>query len=466
MNEQIKRVFGSIKQFWAGVSKQSKGLLIGGAIIVVVGALVLTILLNSKNYVPLFENLSVAESTEILGQLQEMDVSVKLDVSNTIMVPKADESRIRMALATAGYPKNGLSYYVIQDNSSMLSTDYERKQYENMQLQERIGASIETLDGVKDAVVTISVPTENVFYLQEEEKPTAAVIIRMNPGNTLTESQVLGIQNLVAKSYTGLSKDNIALTDSEGNDLISNASAISGANSKIKITREIENDIKKKVTEVLNGPYDNSKYKISVSAIVNTDASVKESTVYTPSVNGDNSGVINQESWGLGITGGATTSGDVAGTTSNTEVTTYAQGVIDGGGAITDTTGSKSYSVSEAKTQTEKQDPIVESVSIGIALDDVTLNATEQENLIQLVAFSAGVTPASIAIRNFDFNTKEDNVETTNEASNFNQMLLYGLIIGGVVLLFVLFFIIVLITRRKKNKDPVGLDARAAEEQG
>ncbi|MBK5244787.1 MAG: flagellar M-ring protein FliF [Eubacteriaceae bacterium] len=467
MNEQIKRFLGSIKQFWAGLSRQSKGLLIGGAVIIIVGALALTILMNTKNYVPLFDNLSEAENTEILGQLQTMNVSVKLDSSNNIMVPKADESSIRMALATAGYPKNGLSYYMIQDNSSMLSTDYERKQYENMQLQERIGASIETLDGVKDAVVTISVPTENVFYLQETEKPTASVIIRMNPGNTLTESQVLGIRNLVAKSFTGLSKDNIALSDSQGNDLINSAAASGGNNSKIKITREIENDIKKKVAEVLNGPYDSSKYKISVSAMVNTDALTKESTVYTPSPAGNNNGVINQESTSQSVNGTTGTTNGVAGTTSNTQVTTYAEGTTTGTNPVTDTTDSKTYSVSQDKTQMQKTDPVVESVSIGIALDDVTLNPTEQENLIQLVAFAAGVAPESIAIRNFKFST-QDNVGTTNAIStNMNQLLLYGAIGGGVLLLIVLVFIIILVIRGKKNKDPLGLDAElAGDEQG
>lgn len=462
MNEQIKRVFGSIKQFWTGLSKQSRGLLIGGVVIIVVGALALTIMMNTKDYVPLFDNLSESETTEILGQLQTMNVSVKLDSSNNITVPKADEATIRMALATAGYPKNGLSYYVIKDNTNMLSTDYERKQYENMQLQERIGASIETLDGVKDAVVTISAPAENVFYLQEQEKPTASVIIRMTPGNTLTESQVLGIQNLVAKSFTGLSKDNIALSDSEGNDLISSTSASSGDYSKIKITREIENDIKKKVTEVLNGPYDASKYKISVSAIVNTDALKKESTVYTPSATGNNTGVINQESGSQTVTGTTGTTNGVAGTTSNTQVTTYAAGTTTGTNPVTDSTTSKTYSVSEDKTQTEKTDPVVESVSIGIALDDVTLNPTEQENLIQLVAFSAGVTPQSITIRNFTFNNQDSNVEKTATPDNINQLLLYGAIGGGVLLLMILIFIIIRVIRGKKNKDPLGLDSQLA----
>lgn len=267
MNEKIKVFLDKIKNFWTGKSKKVKMLMIGGVALVLLISLGLTFMLNNKQYVPLFENLTEEETTEIMKALTDTEVDVKIDASGNIMVPEEDEAKIRMQLATAGYPKNGLSYYVMQENSSMLSTDYERKQYENMQLQERIGASIKTLDGVYSAIVTISVPTENVFYLQENESTTASVVIHMEPGKTLSEEQVLGIQNLVAKSVSGLTKENIALTDGEGNDLVSSSmGAANSGESKMKLTKQIENDLKQKVNNVLDGPYDPSQYKISVTA--------------------------------------------------------------------------------------------------------------------------------------------------------------------------------------------------------
>jgi len=165
MNEQLNKTMQPLKQFWNSTSSGVKQLIGGLIAIVLVVSMAGSFLLNQKDYVVIFDQLTVAESTEILAQLQDMNVSVKVNGS-TIMVPKNDESRIRMALATAGYPKSGLSYYLIQQGSGMLSTDYDRKQYVNMQLQERIGASIKTLDGVKDAIVTITIPEDNVFYLQ------------------------------------------------------------------------------------------------------------------------------------------------------------------------------------------------------------------------------------------------------------------------------------------------------------
>jgi len=455
MNEQIKSFLNKIKTLWTSTSKKTKMVIFGAIALVLVGSFIVTAILNNKTYVPLFENLTEAETTEIMSALSGTSVDVKLDASGNVTVPEGDEASVRMQLATAGYPKNGLSYYVIKDNSSMLSTDYERQQYQNMQLQERIGASIKTLEGVQDAVVTIAVPAESVFYLQDDKSTTASVIVTMNTGSTLTESQVLGIQNLVAKSVSGLSKDNIALTDGEGNDLIESASSLTGGTSKIKLTKEIENDIKQKVNNVLAGPYDPSKYKISVTAMLNTDSLKKETTAYSPSPNGNNSGVINKESSSMDITGGTSTTGGVAGTTGNTDVTTYAQSATANGGTVTGITQDKTYSVSQDITQSEKTDPTIESVTIGIALDAKDLNATERTNLIQLVASAAGIAPGNVTIQNFEFAAQADNVQT--EAGSFltaNRLLVFGGIAGGVLLLLLILLFVA--TRGKKKKKVKG----------
>jgi len=448
MNEKIKGFLEKIKNFWTGTSKKAKILMIGGVVLVLLASIGLTAFLNYKEYVPLFEGLTQAETTEIMAALTEMETDVKLDAGGNIMVPSGDEAQVRMELATAGYPKNGLSYYVIQDNNSMLATDYERKQYENMQLQERLGASIKTLNGVKDAIVTISVPTENVFYLQETEATTASVIIHLESGATLTKEQILGIQNLVAKSVAGLTTDNIALTDGNGNDLINDLAATNGGESKMKLTKAIENSLTQKVNNVLDGPYDPSQYKVSVTATLNTDATKQESTVYTPSPDGENSGVINQESSSLVISNEDGIAGGIAGVTGNTDITTYAEGLTGEGGIVTGIQENTTYSVSQEITQTEKLDPAIETVSIGIAIDDPAMTPVARENLIQLVAFAAGVPPQSVTVRNFEFFEEVEEVE--EPIFTPQQLIIFGGIGAGVLLLLLLLLFI--LSRGKKKK--------------
>ncbi|HWQ78047.1 MAG TPA: flagellar basal-body MS-ring/collar protein FliF [Anaerovoracaceae bacterium] len=457
MNEQIRKALAPLAQFWGNTSKTVKRLVIGGVIVAVIAALALSILLNSKDYVVIFDQLSDAETSEILAALQEMEVEVKVDGSGAIMVLAQDESRVRMQLATEGYPKSGLSYYLIEENSGMLTTDYERRQYMNMQLQERIAASIKTLEGVKDAVVTITVPEENVFYLQDKEKPTASVIIHMKDGSTLTENQILGIQNLVAKSVSGLLKENIALADSQGNDLIETSLGRSPDYAKIDITRQIENDIRKKVTEVLLGPYKGEEFTVSVTAAVDTDELVREETVYTPSPDGQNSGVISEETRSNESSTSNQTGGGVAGTDTNSEIPTYGETTgTTGESSSTSTNENIKYQVSQTKSQTQKSGATIESISIGIAIDKASFEPGERESVTQLVAYAAGVSPESITVQNFQF-YKEEEAAPPSMPEGINKMVLYGGIAAGVVVLISLIALIVIMRRRKAEEEALAM---------
>lgn len=452
MNEQIKKTLTPLKQFWENTSKGIKSIIVGGIVITVLVAAGLSFLLNVKDYVVIFDQLTTGETSEILAELQDMGVSVKLDENGAIMVPKEDETTVRMELATAGYPKSGLSYYMIEQGSGMLTTDYEREQYVNMQLQERIAASIKTLDGVRDAIVTITAPKENVFYLQEKEPPSASVIIHMQKGNTLSQSQVSGIQNLVVKSVSGLSKDNVAISDSGGNDLLGNSYADSDELSKINITREIESDIRKKILSVLEGPYDSSKLRISVTASVDMDDLIKEETLYSPSPDGNNSGVISQETRSEETSSSTQSDGGVPGTSSNSEIPTYPADGNSGESTYSSNTESTTYQVSQIISQFQKEGAKIESVSIGIAIDKAAFDPGEEDRVTRLVSYAVGVSTGSIAVENFEFYKNEITGSNEPEAGEegINKLFIYGGIAAGVLLLIIAVIVFISVGRRRR----------------
>lgn len=453
MNEQIKKTLEPLKSFWSNTSKLVKRILIGGVIGILIIALVLSLLLNSKDYVVIFDQLTEAETSEILAALNGMEIDVKVDGKGSIMVPEKVESQARMALATAGYPKSGLSYYLIEQNSGILTTDYERKQYVNMQLQERIAASIKTLDGVKDTVVTITAPEENVFYLQEKEAPTASVIIHMKDGYSLSERQIMGIQNLVAKSVSGLTKENIALSDSMGNDLVGDSTGSGSTDlSKINVTREIENDIRKKVYSVLEGPYRLSQIKLNVTAEVDTDALVREETTYVPSPDGDNTGVISEETRSEESSSSAQTDGGVPGTSTNSEVPVYPVGGAGGESSSSGSSEHIKYQVSQIKSQSQKSGARIESISIGIAIDKAVFDPGERDSIIELVSYAAGVPRENVTVQNFKFSSEDGTQGPSELPSGPNKILLYGGIGAGILLLIIGLVVFLLLSSRKKKK--------------
>lgn len=458
MTDQLKKAWEAVKQFWTNASKKIKIIIIAVAVLVLVGALVASIMLNKKEYVIIYEDVSDKESSEIFAALADTEYDVKQDDNGNILCLAEQESAVRMQLATAGYPKTGLSYYVIEENNSMLSTDYERKQYRNMQLQERIAASIETLDGVKQAVVTITPEEENVFYLKEKAEPSASVIVHMKDDYKLTESQVDGILKLVSKAVSGLKEENIALTDGQGNELKQD-SQTAIETTKARLTNDLEEQLRKKVAQVLSGPYDSSQFKVSVTVTLNTDELVRETITYNPSPDGNNSGVISKESHTTENASSTERDGGVVGTTTNSDVATYPIGSVSGESSSASTSDDYEYLVSSVKEQMEKGGAAVESVSIGVAIDKANFDPGERENVAELVAYAAGVELEDVTVQNFRFYKEPEETQPEPES----HTVLY-IVLGSVLLLLLIALaLFIIIRKRKKAKEAAELAALEAQ---
>lgn len=450
MKETLKKILDPIKNFWGGLTTKIRIVLIATIVAILVVALVLALILNKSEYVTIYDELSASEVSEILAALNEMDVNVKVQDGDSIMVPADQESQVRMALATAGYPKSGLSYYLIENNSNMLTTDYERKQYETMQLQERLGATIQTLEGVKQAIVTIAQAEESIFYLTEKTDPSASVVVHMKSGYELDETQVEGIRNLVSSAVAGLQPSKVSITDGMGNELIDGGTA--GTDSKrTKLAYEVESAIKKKVESIVTKIYGDDHCKVAVTANINTDNRVEETMTYYPSDplgNGNNTGVTYEETHATDQYSSTGTDGGVPATSTNADVVTYP--TADGENTTTsDSTSDQiKYDVSYVKTLLEKNGAYIEDLSVSVVIDKPSFDPGERENLTETVAYAAGVPDDSVTVQSFRFFQEEPEEPIIEEGGLGN--LLY-IIIGGALLLIIALVVLVLIMRKKKK---------------
>ncbi|MDR2355848.1 MAG: flagellar M-ring protein FliF, partial [Clostridiales Family XIII bacterium] len=406
MGEQLARIFAPLRQFWNGLSAFAKRLLVAIAALVLIAALAVSIWLNAEEYVAIYTELPEYEQTEIKAQLNSMGISVRFDDAGRIMVPKNQAASVLMQLATEGYPKNGLTYWVVEENESVLTTDYSRKQAEYRQAQERIGAGIRTLAGVKDAIVNITPPSEKVTYLDEEYPPTASLIIHMRDGYSLTQNQIAGIRNLVSKSVLGLTAENIAIADGYGNDLIG-ASAFGGNSAGFEFKRQYESDVRQKVLTVLTGLYDYRDLRVAVSAVVNTSPSYVDRTTYTPSPEGDNRGVISYEA--DSSESYSSTEGDagIPGTDTNAQVPQYPSGSYSGESSSSGSSSETEYDVSTERVQTVNNGDAIESVTVAVAVNKASFAPGEEARLINFVSAAANVPAENVAIYNDIFYSEE-----------------------------------------------------------
>ncbi len=456
MKEQASNVLKAIVQFWKSQSKKNKILYISVLAGIVVIAIVLSLVLNQKNYVVLYTGLDSAEAGQILTEIQAMKIDAQIQANGTITVPKDQENSLRMQLATKGYPKSALSYDIWNNGVNMFTTDSQKKEIAKMQLQERLQATIKTLSCVEDAIVTLDIPeTSNTVISTNTKKPSASVVVHIKDGESLSASQIKGISTIVLKSISGLEMDNVSITDGDGRPLTTSdagsSDSVSTDKDRLKFKQDFEGTIKKEILGLLQPAYGANGVNVSVNAVFNYDKKVTDHTQYTPSV-GDKGMVEHEDT--SSSTGNNGSSGGVPGVDSNADET-YPTGNSSSNGSWSESSNNTSYLVNTLKEQTEKQGYYVDKVNVSLTVYSNDLSATDKAKLINTVAKAAGTPPELISVENFPlFNTKPGEIPTITPNKYFGYTFEQILLMLAVIFVVVLILIIIIVAASRGKKKP------------
>ncbi|MBQ4310217.1 MAG: hypothetical protein II773_01340, partial [Oscillospiraceae bacterium] len=198
--ERATAVLTAFRQFWDKQDKKRKILYISLLVLAVVAAVVITLLVNRKDYVVLYEGLESSEAAEI-AQIIE-DAGFEATVSGgTVTVVKGTEDQLTMTLAQQGYPKSNLTYDLYTSKVGMFTTESEKLEYSRMALESRLSAIIGSLENVDKATVTLSLPKQkNTVIAAYQADPTASVVVYLKGSSALSSSQIHGIDHIVQMS--------------------------------------------------------------------------------------------------------------------------------------------------------------------------------------------------------------------------------------------------------------------------
>ncbi len=458
---KLQGIFSSLKEFWRKLSKTVKRIILCVLAAVLILAVVLTVLLNQgQEYEVLFESVESSESAEILTALQDMGEEVRVDASGRILVPAERLYAVKMQLAILGFPKSTLSYDTFINNVSFMTTDFEKKQYLIFQLNDRLAATIQSLEGVKKAVVNISIPEQSDFGLSnQEDAPSASAAIEMKTGYELSPAQVKGIEHIISRAVPGLEVENVSITDSTGK-LLKGSSADDSQSDfeRLDFEAQFENRIAQKVHEHLAKVYGDDGVAVSVSAVLNYDKNLQESTDYTPSVNND--GMVQHQDT---TTASGTTSsvGGVPGTDTNAEIPTYPQGT-GGNDTYNQNTSSTDYLVNTLRQQIQREGYRIDRLTISTLVDDPALAPMEQAELVNIIAAASGALPEDITVVGMSFYTPPTEGQLPGEvtpgdeeAGSWWQTLLqppYIFFLLGLLLLLILLFILWRVRKARKRR--------------
>lgn len=463
MNEQIAKYIQPITQFWNNIPKKRKTTIltaVGGLIVV---SFILVLLLNIPTYTVLYSGLDNDEATQIITILQNDGYKYKQETGGVIQVLQDQVDDIRMSLSTQGYPKSALNYDIFTGNIDMMTTDYEKRQLLVYQLQERLQATIKTMDAVESAIVTISVP-ENGGYAWEDEssQTSASVMVEVIGGATLSSTQVNGIKQLVAKSVPDLETDQVAVVDTSGNALQSSEDTTQMDLTELGmvIKAEFEKNIDDKVSNVLTPIFGKGNYAISVSGIVNLDKMIEEIITYTPSETGDNTGVLSEGSSDTEIdTDGSGTSGTV-GTSTNADLTTYSGVTVNGDVVYIKDSQTYKYLVNQVTQQIEHNAAVLDQMYVAVTINLETMENADKADIQQLVATAAATSVGNVYVYNSKFtgtvNTGTDDDDNTDNGTDttqtwtMKQIIIAAGALGG--LLLIIMVVVILMVKRKKKR--------------
>jgi flagellar M-ring protein FliF len=232
-----------------------KKIILATAVVVGISLLVGTLyFVGSSNYALLMGNLSPDDSTQVIRILREKHIPFKVDLSGkNISIPSDNLYELRLEFATMGLPQSGVVGYEIFDKQTFGTTSFVQKLNQKRAQEGELMRTINTIKGVKRSRVHLAIPQKSAF-VEDQKKATASVVLDLDVGIVLTEKQVYGIENLVARAVEGLELNDVVIMDSNGKVLSKNqidSLSIASAN-QLDFQDKLQSDLERRVESVLS----------------------------------------------------------------------------------------------------------------------------------------------------------------------------------------------------------------------
>ncbi|WP_370868182.1 flagellar basal-body MS-ring/collar protein FliF [Sulfuriferula sp.] len=253
---------------------------------------------QQPDYRVLFSNFSDRDGGAIVASLQQMNVPYKFAEGGTaILVPANQVYEARLKLASQGLPKGGNVGFELMENQKLGVSQFLEQVNFQRALEGELARSIESISTVQSARVLLALPKSSVF-VREQQKPTASVLLNLQPGRILDQQQVSAIVHLVASSVPELPTKNVTIVDQNGN-LLSDSSASVGANgldpSQLKYIQELQRSIVKRVESIITPIVGANNVHAEATADVDFSHSEQAAETYRPNQTPDAASIRSQQ---------------------------------------------------------------------------------------------------------------------------------------------------------------------------
>lgn len=289
-NNYFKLLTDDFKKLWNGLDIAQKFGILALTIVTVVVATYFLVKSMEPNWAVLYTDLSEPDAVSVTENLKKKGFPYKIaDDHKTILVPADKKDELRVFVAENDLIKNSTPGFELLDNLQLGSTDFKNKLTRQRIFQGELTHTIEKMNGIKNVRIQLAEPERSIFEDQDED-PSASVMLILDPGYTLKSGQVKAIKNLVAYSIPRLTPEKVFITDQNGNSLGDDNGK--NSNDMESFKTDFEKNTSTKVTTVLEKIMGKGNVTVQVSADINFDSAKSTIESYIPLTNDKGQGVL------------------------------------------------------------------------------------------------------------------------------------------------------------------------------
>jgi flagellar M-ring protein FliF len=313
------------------------------------------------NYVALTGDISPNQAAKLIGALESEGISYQV-TGSIIMVDKQKWSRAKIAAGQLGLdnPESQM-----EETSPWMDPVSQQNTFRR-NLERRLENSIARFKNVSSAEVHLSMPEKQAF-IRQSTAPSAAVILEISGKSKFSEANALSIASMVASSVPGLTDDNVAISDTSGNEYATD-STLGQLNKQEEFRVMRDRELAHKAQAILT-PFLGIG---NASVAVTTDFTFPMGTKTTRDIDPESKVLIDET-----INNSTTTTGDdsavgVAGAASNLESTK--QNLPKRGQVLSKTEDlSNKYDVSSSSSTETIQTPILNMMTVSVLVNQSTV---------------------------------------------------------------------------------------------
>ena len=321
---------------------------------------------SAPSYAPLYTNLSAEDASAVVEQLEADGVAYEIGGGGgTISVPRDQVYATRIALSGEGIPAGSTDTgYALLDGQDISTSQFKEQTDFKRAMEGELAATIEAIDGVTTAVVHLALPPKQVFA-EEQDPATASVLVDTRAGTALAPRPGAGrraprrLQHRRARPRQGHRRR----LDGPGalrQRRLRRAASAAAATAR---SQDYQDQLGAKAQSMLDRVFGPGNSSVQVTAVLDFDKVVRETTTYGRSRNAPtlSESVQNETYSGSGAPGGA--SGVVG---PDTQLET---GAADGDGSYNNSSTVRENGIDKVVEQSETAPGSVESLHAAVVID-------------------------------------------------------------------------------------------------